>query len=121
MMSFQSIDAWWWPYVFIALAGWIATDIWRWAGVLAGSRLKDDSPLLVWVRSVATALVAAVIAKLVLYPSGELAGFPLMLRLGAAAIGFGVFLVAGKKPWIGILTAVLLLMGGKLIVDASGF
>lgn len=121
MMSFQSIDAWWWPFVFIALAGWIATDIWRWAGVLVGNRLKEDSSLLVWVRSVATALVAAVVAKLVLYPSGALAEFPLMLRIGAMALGFGVFLTAGKRPWVGILTAILVLMGGKLILDMSGF
>lgn len=73
-MSYSWIDAWWWPYVFIAVAGWLATDIWRWIGVVGGSRLKDDSPALALVRAVATALVAAVVAKLILYPSGVLAG-----------------------------------------------
>lgn len=113
-MSWQSIDAWWWPILFIAIGGWIATDMWRWMGVLIGNRLRDDSALLIWVRSVATALVAAVIAKLILYPSGELQDFPVMLRVGAAAIGFGIFLAAGKKPWIGILAAVVLLVVGRL-------
>ncbi len=77
----------WWAYAFIAIAGWLATDIWRWLGVLAGNRLRDDSEALNWVRAVATALVAAVIAKLILYPTGVLAQSPLWLRLGAVAVG----------------------------------
>lgn len=44
----------WWAYAFIAIAGWLATDIWRWLGVLAGNRLRDDSEALNWVRAVAT-------------------------------------------------------------------
>lgn len=33
----------WWAYAFIAIAGWLATDIWRWLGVIAGNKLRDDS------------------------------------------------------------------------------
>jgi hypothetical protein len=25
----------WWPYIFIAVAGWLATDLWRWLGVFS--------------------------------------------------------------------------------------
>ena len=28
-----------WPFVFILLAGWLVTDMWRWLGVLVGNRL----------------------------------------------------------------------------------
>ena len=28
----------WWAYVFIAIAGWLATDVWRWWRVLATVR-----------------------------------------------------------------------------------
>lgn len=115
MMTFQSIDAWWWPYLFIAVAGWLATDMWRWLGVIAGSRMRDDSALLVWVRSVATALVAAVIAKLILYPTGALADFPLWLRVGSAVLGFAVFLSTGKRPWKGILAAIAFLVAGQAV------
>ena len=38
----------WWPYIFIAVAGWLATDVWRWLGVLIGNRLLDDSLALIW-------------------------------------------------------------------------
>ena len=38
-----------WPFVFIAIAGWLATDIWRWLGVLLGNRIAQDSAWLIWV------------------------------------------------------------------------
>jgi len=59
-----------WPYVVIIVAGWLATDMWRWLGVIAGNRLREGSEALNWVRAVATALVMAVTAKLVVFPSG---------------------------------------------------
>lgn len=102
----------WWAYVFIAVAGWLATDIWRWLGVLAGRRLREDSEALNWVRAVATALVAAVIAKLVLYPTGVLEQSPLPLRLGALGAGAAVFFLLGQKPAAGIATAMATLAAG---------
>lgn len=102
----------WWAYVFIAVAGWLATDLWRWLGVLAGNRLRDDSEVLNWVRAVATALVAAVIAKLILYPTGVLEHSPLWLRLGSVAVGAVAFFATGRKPPIGIATAIASLAVG---------
>lgn len=102
----------WWAYAFIAIAGWIATDIWRWLGVLAGKRLREDSDALNWVRAVATALVAAVIAKLILYPTGVLEQSPLWLRLVALAAGTVAFFVARQKPAVGIATAIGVLAVG---------
>lgn len=118
MMSYAAFDTWWWPYVFIAIAGWLATDIWRWLGVLVGNRLKQDSAALTWVRAVATALLAAVIAKLILYPTGELKNVPVALRLIAVSTGFAAFLIFGKRIWIGILMALALLIGGQLLLGS---
>lgn len=116
MISYESFDTWWWPYVFIAIAGWLATDIWRWLGVLVGNKLKQDSAALTWVRAVATALLAAVIAKLILYPAGELNNVPVELRLIAASVGFAAFLIGGKRIWIGIVVALSLLVGGQFLI-----
>ena len=102
----------WWAYVFIAVAGWLATDLWRWLGVLAGNRLREDSEALNWVRAVATALVAAVIAKLILYPTGVLEQSPLWLRLGSVAVGALAFFAGRQKPAIGIATAIATLAIG---------
>jgi hypothetical protein len=101
-----------WTFIVIAVAGFLATDIWRWLGVVAGNRLNEDSEALYWVRAVATALVMAVTAKLIVFPNGMLAGSPLWLRLGAAGIGFAVFLVTGRKVGIGVAVPMALLVAG---------
>lgn len=104
-----------WPYFFIAIAGWLATDIWRWLGVLLGKRLLDDSVALIWIRAVATALVAAVIARLLLFPSGALAETPMALRVGAALAGFVAFLVFRQRVFIGIIVSEAVFFGGLWI------
>ena len=111
-------DAWWAPYLFIAIAGWIATDLWRWLGVLAGNRLKEGSEVLNWVRAVATALVMAVTAKLIVFPTGVLEQTPLWLRIGAAVVGFIVFLLARQRVIVGVVVPLFLLAVGLL---ALGF
>lgn len=115
-MDYAAFDSPLWPYLFIAIAGWLATDIWRWLGVFAGRRLREDSLSLAWVRAVATALVAAVIAKLIVYPSGSLAEAPLALRIGAAFAGFAAFLAFGNRIFVGIAVAVGVLVAGLALL-----
>lgn len=100
-MTAQDIGA----IVFILVAGTIGTDLWRWIGVYGGKRLSEESEALVWVRSVATALVAGVIASQILYPGGILAGTPVALRLGAALAGFAVFLALRKNMLAGLVVS----------------
>lgn len=102
----------WWPFAFILIAGWLATDIWRWLGVLVGNRLKEDSEALQWVRAVATALVMAVTAKLIVFPTGSLEQTPLWLRLAAVGLGFAAFMATGQKVAVGVATALAALVCG---------
>jgi hypothetical protein len=112
-MSFDGL----WPYIFIAVAGWLATDLWRWAGVLIGNRIDERSEVLNWVRAVATALVAAVIAKLVFFPTGTLEASPLWLRLGAVVFGGLCFFVGGRYRQIaGIAAAIAFLAAGLVFL-----
>lgn len=114
-MTFNAIDSWWWPYLFILIAGWLATDMWRYLGVYFGGRVSSDSEALVFVRAVATALVAAVIAKLIVFPTGALETAPLLLRIGAALAGFAAYLAAGKRVWAGVLGGETVLLAGMLV------
>lgn len=107
-----------WTYVLIVVAGFIATDFWRWLGVLAGNRLNEESEALNWVRAVATALVMAVTAKLIVFPTGVLADSPLWLRLAAAGIGFSVFLATGKKVAVGVIVPIAILVAGLFLLEA---
>ena len=114
-MTFDAIDTWWWPFLFILVAGWLATDAWRFLGVYLGGRISENSDILVLVRTIATALVAAVIGNLVVFPSGALADTSLALRLAAVAIGFLAYLGWGKRVIVGIAVAELLLILGILL------
>lgn len=113
-MSFSSVEGDWWPFLYILIVGWFATDFWRFAGVLLGRRLSETSQAFVLVRAVATALVAAVIARLILFPSGSLADTAPALRIGAAIIGFVAFLAAGQRIAIGVGASILVLVAGMI-------
>ena len=104
-MTFQASDAWWWPYLFILIAGWLATDAWRFLGVYLGGRISEESDLMVLVRAVATALVAAVIGNLIVFPNGALAETSLALRIGSAAAGFAAYFFGGRRVLVGIIVA----------------
>ncbi|MCJ8051895.1 AzlD domain-containing protein [Shinella curvata] len=108
-----------WPYIYIAIAGWLATDFWRWSGVIAGNRIDEKSEVLNWVRAVATALVAAVIAKLIFFPTGTLESSPLWLRLGAVLAGALFFFFGGRfRQILGIAAAIAFLAAGLAIIGA---
>ncbi|MEM9574976.1 MAG: AzlD domain-containing protein [Pseudomonadota bacterium] len=111
-MTFTSLDTWWWPYVFILIAGWVATDMWRWLGVLLGNKIEETSEILVYVRAVATALVAAVIAQLILFPSGALADSSIVLRILAVLTGSIAYIMLGNRIWAGIAVALGVLIWG---------
>ncbi len=113
-MNWTSFSDWWWPFLFILLAGSLPTYIFRLMGVVVGGRVREDSEALVLVRAIATALVAGVIAQLILYPNGALADSPLWLRVGSASAGFAAYLAAGKRLLVGILVAEILLVSGLL-------
>jgi hypothetical protein len=117
-MTFQSYDAVWWPYLFIFLAGSVSTDVWRFLGVYFAGHIDENAEILVFVRVLATALVAAVIAKLILYPDGALAASAVWLRIGAASTGFAAYFASGKKVYIGVLSAEAVLIGGIMFTSA---
>ncbi|WAJ30865.1 AzlD domain-containing protein [Antarcticirhabdus aurantiaca] len=119
-LTYRSLDAPWWPFVFILLAGWLPTDIWRFLGIASAGGVRDDATAAKLARTVATALVAAVIAQLVLYPSGELAKLPTWLRVASIASGFGTYVFGGRRILAGIAVAEVVLVGGALLLGAAG-
>lgn len=115
-MTFEAIDTWWWPYLFILIAGALATDIWRFLGVYLAGGIAEDSDILVLVRCVATALVAAVIANLIVFPSGALADTHAALRIGAALSGFGAYLLLRRSVLLSIVVAEAVLLAGIFLL-----
>jgi hypothetical protein len=104
-----------WPYFLLIVAGYLPNEIWRALGLVLGRGLDEKSELVLLARAVATAIVAGVVAKLILFSSGALANIPLSVRLGAAGCGFVAFLLVKRSVFAGVLAAeAALLLGGFL-------
>ena len=101
-----------WPYLLVILAGYLPTDVWRWLAVIFARRLDEDSELMIFVRAVATALVAGVIARLVLFPTGDLVAIPLAIRIGAVAGGFLTYFLARRSMLVGVLAGEAIMIAG---------
>jgi hypothetical protein len=105
-----------WGYLVLVLVGFLPADIWRLLGVLIGRRIDEESELLVWVRAVATAVLAGVIAKIVFFPPGSLAAMPLAVRLTAIGCGFLAFLLIKRSVFAGLLVGEAVLIGGGFLL-----
>lgn len=104
---------WYGALVLIAL---LAHESWRWLGYALGRRINPQGEIFKWVKAVSTALVAALVARLLLFPAGALASIPLWLRLLAFAVAISVYLRT-QTVWHGVLAGALLIAAGKLALQ----
>jgi hypothetical protein len=103
-------------YLTLFLTGFLATEIWRWLGLAIGGRLDIAGPVFQWVRAVATALVAGMVTRLILFPAGAaLAGVPAVVRLGAFAGGIALYYLLKRNLAAGVAGGTALLMAAQLI------
>jgi hypothetical protein len=105
-----------WPYVAMVLVGFLPNEVWRWLGIVMARGLDERSEIVVWVRAVATAILAGVIAKLTLFPPGALAEVPLTARLAAVVIGFAAFLAFRRSVFAGVVVGEVVLVGSALLL-----
>jgi hypothetical protein len=103
------------PYLALILVGFLPNEIWRWLGVMIGHGLDEESEIILWIRAVATALIAGVIARIVLFPPGALASVPLALRLTAIAAGLLAYLLIRRSALAGVLVGEAVLIAGALL------
>jgi Branched-chain amino acid transport protein (AzlD) len=106
-----------WPYFALVLLGFLPNEVWRVLGLVLARGLNEDSEIVVWSRAVATALLAGVIAKLIVFPPGALLAIPLTLRVGATVFGFLAFLAVKRSVFVGVVAGeAALLIGGYFLV-----
>ncbi|MDP3409078.1 AzlD domain-containing protein [Bosea sp. (in: a-proteobacteria)] len=101
-----------WPYLALVLFAVLPTEIWRWLAVAFSRRIDPDSPALEWVRAVATALLAGIVAKLIVSPPGALAAVPLALRVGALVVTLAIMLFDRRRVLLAVLAGEATLIGG---------
>ena len=100
------------PYLALILVGFLPNEVWRALGLVLVRGLSEDSQIIVWVRAVATAILAGVMAQLIMTTSGALAAIPLFVRIGAAGIGFAAFLLMRRSVFAGVLAGELTFLAG---------
>jgi hypothetical protein len=94
------------PVLALILVGFLPNEVWRVLGLVLVRGLDESSEVIVWVRAVATAMLAGVLAQLILASSGALATVPVGVRIGAACAGFVAFLLVRRSVFVGVLTGV---------------
>jgi hypothetical protein len=84
-----------------------ATYCWRLFGVLASRQMTADSPLILWVRAVATALIAALVVRFIYAPSGLLAETDISSRILALSAAVAGYFVSGRRIEAGVAMAAI--------------
>jgi hypothetical protein len=104
-----------WPYLVLVLVGFLPNEVWRVLGFVAARGLDESSEIVMWVRAVATAVLAAVIAKLTIFAPGALADVPLLVRLVAVSCGLAAFFLIRRSVFAGVLLGEIVLIGGAFL------
>ena len=97
----------------LLVAGVFPNQIWRMLGLVLGSGLDEGSELLVWVRAVATAVLAGVIAQILVQPPGALGSVPDWLRYASVVAGFAAFMAIRRSTLAGVICGELVLLAGQ--------
>ena len=103
----------WQALLVLLVAGFLPNESWRMLGLWLGSGVDEESDLLVWVRAVATAILAGVIAQILLQPPGALASIPAVVRLGAVAAGLVAFVAFRRSIFVGVACGEIVMLAGK--------
>ena len=80
-----------------------ATYIWRFSAVMISHRIEPNHPIFEWFTCLAYGIIAALVARSLVFPMGILQEIPLWQRLCSMAIAFLGFYLLGRKLWVGIL------------------
>ncbi|MEZ5924538.1 MAG: AzlD domain-containing protein [Hyphomicrobiaceae bacterium] len=105
-----------WPYIVILLAGTLMTEPWRWAGLVLSRNLDVEGEVFKLARAISTAIVAALVARLVVLPTGALADIDIWVRIAAFLGGIAAYLVSGGRLLLGVATGVALLLSGASLL-----
>jgi len=84
------------------ILGVLVSFSWRIAGVAVSGKINPQGPIFLWIQSVAYALLAALVAKMVVFPSGPLEDTILWHRLLAGTSAIIVFYIAKRSLLTGV-------------------
>ncbi|MCH9052482.1 MAG: AzlD domain-containing protein [Proteobacteria bacterium] len=87
-----------WYLLFLAIA---ATYVWRGLGVVISGRIDPEGEAFKIVSCVAYALLAGLISRMIVLPTGALAETPTFDRVFSVIVGIGVFFLFKRNVLLG--------------------
>ena len=95
--------------VLVILVTSFATYLSRFLGVVSSEKIKETSKIFKWFNCIAYSVLAALIARMVIFPAGELAESGIVIRLFVVAASVVMFLFTKKNlVYPTVLSAILL-------------
>ena len=95
--------------ILIILITSFATYLSRFLGVVSAEKIKETSKIFKWFNCIAYSVLAALIARMVIFPAGELAESDILIRLFVVAASVVMFLSTKKNlVYPTFLSAILL-------------
>ena len=95
--------------VLVILVTSFATYLSRFLGVVSSEKIKETSIIFKWFNCIAYSILAALIARMVVFPAGELAESSIFIRLFVVTLCVLMFLFTKKNlVYPTVLSAILL-------------
>ena len=95
--------------ILVILVTSFATYLSRFLGVISSEKIKETSKIFKWFNCIAYSVLAALIARMVVFPAGELAESSIFIRLFVVTLSVLMFLFTKKNlVYPTILSAILL-------------
>ena len=95
--------------IVVILVTSFATYLTRFLGVVSAEKIKETSKIFKWFNCIAYSVLAALIARMVIFPAGELAESSIFIRLFVVTLCVLMFLFTKKNlVYPTILSAILL-------------
>ena len=93
-------------YTLLAIVCGLGTYLWRGLGVTLSARIRPESELFAWIGCVAYAMLAGLISRVILMPSGSLEDTALWQRLAATGFALVAYLLFTKKNlFVGVIAS----------------
>ena len=94
----------------LVIAASLATYLWRGLGVVLSGRIAAESELFKWVGAVAYAMVAGLVSRILVMPSGMLAETHLVERAAECALALAAYHASRRNLLIGVGVGVAAIM-----------
>ena len=95
--------------ILVILVTSFATYLSRFLGVVSSEKINETSKIFRWFNCVAYSILAALIARMIIFPAGVLLEANLLLRLMAVAICLIIYILSKKNLVYPTLSSAILL------------